>query len=176
MLRGVRFVVRVGLAVSAFVPALALVAGLRWGELGQVAAVLAGVCAAAGALLVVVLAALRHRQAEPLTCQQVQRADHRVLTFVLASTVPAGVVMLLAPRLWPALIALGGIFLLAALVYVRGGLFHLNPLLAIRYRVYEVTATNGTGVYLLSRARHIPQDAKLQCRFLTDEVAVQVGD
>lgn len=47
--------VRVGLAVSAFVPALALVAGLRWGELGQVAAVLAGVCAAAGALLVVVL-------------------------------------------------------------------------------------------------------------------------
>jgi hypothetical protein len=43
-----------------------------------------------------------------------------------------------------------------ALIYVRAGLYHLNPTLAIiGFRLYEVTAVNGAVTMLLTKSGYI---------------------
>ena len=164
---------RLGLLLSAFAPVVAAVVLARLPDLGWWAWVIVAACVMAVLLLLAVLAARGRRQPEPLTARQVRRADERVVQFTSSYLAPI-VVAVLVTAPGPALAATGLVILLLALIYVRAGLFHLNPVLAVWFRLYEVTATNNTVVYLLTPARHVPQSAPLQCHFLTDDVAIQL--
>lgn len=164
---------RLGLLLSAFAPVVAAVAIARLTDLGWWTWVIVAACVLAVLLLVAVLAALGRRQREPLTAKQVRRADERVVGFTGSYLAPIVVAVLVAAP-GPALGATGVLLTLLSLIYVRAGLFHLNPVLALRFRLYEVTATNNTVVHLLTPAGHVGQDAHLECHFLTDDVAIQL--
>ena len=65
--------------------------------------------------------------------------------------------------------------LLLVVIYVRAGMYHLNPTLAVLgYRLYKVTAASGAVTMLLTKTRHIPQQGVVQCRYLGDDVAIQL--
>jgi hypothetical protein len=75
----------------------------------------------------------------------------------------------------PTIIATSALMAFLALIYVRAGLYHLNPALAVLgFRLYEVTAVNGAVTMLLSRSRHIAQHGLLECRYLGEDVAIQL--
>ncbi|MFV0532224.1 MAG: hypothetical protein ACK5MR_01050, partial [Cumulibacter sp.] len=73
------------------------------------------------------------------------------------------------------LVATIALFLLLLIIYVRAGLYHLNPMLAVMgFRLYEVTATSGAVTMVLSKSRHFPQQGIVECRYLGDDVAIQL--
>jgi hypothetical protein len=106
----------------------------------------------------------------------VRRADERVLAFTSTYLVPL-VVALFGGAGTATVVGTSAVVVLMATIYVRAGLYHLNPTLALAgYRLYEVTATNGAVTMVLTRARHLHQEGRLACRFVADDVAIQMGD
>ena len=165
-----------GLLASAFAPVVALVAVLRLPELGIAGWIVLAACLAAVGFLALVLRGVRALQTRTVHTRMVRHADEKVLAFTASYVVPV-VVAAFAGGSTSALAATGGLVLLLALVYVRAGLFHLNPLLAVfGYRLYELTATNEAVTMLLTRARHLPQSGEVPCRYLGDMVAIQLGE
>lgn len=166
-------VVGVGLLASAFAPLVALLAVLKLTEFGWVSWALLGVCLAAVLLLAAVLRSLSKIQPRSIETASVRRADERVLAFTASNVVPV-VVALLGGAKGPAVAATWALVALLVVIYVRAGLYHLNPTLAVLgFRLYEVTATNGSVTMLLARRKHIPQHGLLECRYLGDDVAIQ---
>lgn len=168
--------VGVGLLTSAFAPVVALVAIVQLPQLGVMGWVMIGGSVAALAFLALVLRRVRVIQTRTIQTKTVRSADEAILAFTGSYVIPV-VVAAFAEDAIPALVAASGLLLLLVIVYVRGGLYHLNPtLLAVfGYRLYEVTASNETVTMLLSRAKHIPQSGQLDCRYLSDNVAIQIG-
>ena len=165
-----------GLLTSAFAPMVALLAVLRFAELGWAAGVLLAACALSLALLGLVLHQVQDIQNRVIESKTVRRADERVLGFTASFIVPV-VVAVFGQSSATTLIATVGLVLFLALIYVRGGMFHLNPTLAILgYRLYEVTAQNDTVTMLLTRATHLPQSGDIEGRYLGDDVAIQIGE
>lgn len=160
---------------SAFAPLVAVLALVRMDQLGWIGWVILGVCVAAVLLLALVLAGVAKLQERTVVSTSVRHADERVIAFTSSYLVPV-VVAAFAP---PELTTLAATLVLLAVlvvIYVRAGLYHLNPTLAvIGFRLYEVTVDNGTVVMLLSRARHIPQQGVVSGRYLGENVAVQWG-
>jgi len=161
------------LLASAFAPLLALVAILKLPSLGWVSwAILAG-CLLSLALLWLVLHSVAGLQSRPVESVEVRRADESVLAFTSSYVVPV-VVALFGDDI-AALVATIALVLLLVVIYVRAGLYHLNPTLAVLgFRLYEVTATSGAATMMLSRSRHLPQQGVVECRYLGEDVAIQL--
>lgn len=165
--------VSVGLLLSAFAPlaaALAVVLGEVWGPwvAGSVAVV---VLALAVGFLAGVLRTLGRMQVHRLDPSSVRAKDRDVVSFYSSWVVPVGAGLLARDALQAAVAA--ALALLLAVIYVRGRLFYLNPLLTLLgYRLYEVTATNGTQLMVLSRRAHLPQREALRVTYVGDTCAL----
>jgi hypothetical protein len=170
-------VVGVGLLASAFAPLVLIVAVLRVRELGLWGWILIGLSIVAMLLLVTVLRTAARIQAHTAQTRAVRRADERVLGFTGSYLVPA-VVVLFGGKDWVTAVATAVLVLLLAVIYVRGGLYHLNPVLALAgFRLYEVTEENGRVTMLLSRKNHLPQSGVVTYRRLGGDAAIQLrGD
>jgi MFS family permease len=166
-----------GLLTSAFAPLVAVLAILRFPELGLAGWGLLALCASAILLLVLVLRRLARIQERPVETKTVKRGDERVLAFTSSYLVPI-VVAAFGQASAPTLAATVAVVMLMAMIYVRASLFHLNPTLALMgYRLYEVTAVNGTVTMLLTRHPRLPQEGIVNCRYLGEDVAIQLrGD
>jgi len=166
-------IVGAGLLASSFAPLLALIAILKLPALGWVSwAILAG-CLLALVLLWLVFRSVARLQARPVEVSEVRRADESVLGFTSSYIVPV-VVALFSDDI-ASLVATIALVLLLVVIYVRAGLYHLNPTLAVvGFRLYEVTATSGAVTMVLSKSRHLPQQGVVECRYLGDDVAIQL--
>jgi Mn2+/Fe2+ NRAMP family transporter len=171
--------VRVGvglvLLASAFAPLVALLAVLRLPDLGWIAWLLIGLSVLAVGLLLLVLKALAGGQVRTIEAKEIKREDERVLRFMASYIVPL-VVAAFGGAALPTLLGTAGVVLLLALLYVRGQMYHLNPVLSLLgYRLYEVKQPTNAIVMVLSRRRHLRHDEPIRCRFLTDDVAFEAG-
>lgn len=172
--RNVKQVPGIWLLASAFAPLVALLAVLKLPELEWIGWAILGVCLLAELLLYVSLRSLSRIQTDPITTGVVKRADERVLAFASSYIVPV-VIALFGGSDATKVVGTAALVMLLAMIYVRAGLYHLNPTLAVfGFRLYEVTADNGTVTMLLSRASHIPQRGQLECHYLGPDVAIQL--
>ncbi|MFC7959215.1 hypothetical protein [Rhodococcoides kroppenstedtii] len=170
-----KMVVGAGLLLSAFAPLVALLALLNIGTFGWRSWLLLAGCALSVLLMKVVLTQLTRWQARGIEATSIRRADERVLAFTSSYIVPSVVALFggSAPQSVGAVCALVG---LLAVIYVRAGLYHLNPTLAVLgFRLYEVTSENGVVTMVLSRRGYIPQQDSLQCRYIGEDVAIDVA-
>ncbi|MGW8815555.1 hypothetical protein [Gordonia terrae] len=159
---------------SAFAPLVALLAVLKLPELEWVGWAILGSCVLAEVLLYLSLRSLSRIQTDPITTTSVKRADERVLAFASSYIVPV-VIALFGGSDATKVVGTTALVVLLALIYVRAGLYHLNPTLAVLgFRLYEVTAENGTITMLLSRTGHIPQRGQIECHYLGPDVAIQL--
>ncbi len=124
-------------------------------------------------VLVLVLRALGRVQVTRLRTTRVRARDLDVLGFVSSYVLPVAVALFAGETREDvaSLLLLG----LLAVVYVRAGLYHLNPALTLLgYRLYEVEQDNGAAVMVLTRERHLPQRGDLDARRLADGVLIQL--
>jgi hypothetical protein len=150
-------IVGIGLLASAFAPLIALLAVLKLTQLGWVSWFILAVCLAAVVLLALALRGLAKIQTRSIETTSVRRADERVLAFTSSYVVPA-VVALFGGSGAPTVVATCALVVLLALIYIRAGLYHFNPTLAVfGFRLYEVTAANGVVTMVLSKGNHIAQ-------------------
>lgn len=168
-----RRVTGLGLLVSAFAPLVAVLALVRLGQLGWVGWVILAGCVLAVVFLWLVLRSVSKLQERAVTSTSVRRADERVVAFTSSYVVPVVVAVFGAPGI-PSLVATLGVLALMVVIYVRAGLYHLNPTLAlVGYRLYEVTVDNGAVVMLLTRARHVSQRGEVRGQYLSEDIVVQ---
>lgn len=166
-------IVGAGLLASAFAPLLALIAILKLPTLGGISWAIVAGCLLSLVLLWLVLRNVAGIQPRPVESVEVRRADERVLGFTSSYIIP--VVVALFSNDIASLVATIALVLLLVVIYVRTELYHLNPTLAvIGFRLYEVTAAGGTVTMVLSRSRHIAQQGVVECRYLGDDVAIQL--
>lgn len=164
-----------GLLASAFAPLVAVVALVRLQQLGWVAWAILSACLLAVLFLGLVLRAVAGLQEREIVSAEVRRADERVVSFTSSYVVPV-VLAAFGPTDVPGLVATLGVLALMMVIYLRAGLYHLNPTLAVvGYRLYEVKAESGRLVMLLTRDRHLPQKGEVRGRYLSEYVAVQTG-
>lgn len=163
-----------GLLASAYAPLVALLAIIRIDQLGWVGWVILVACVASMLLLTIVIRALARIQARPLETLSVRRADDRVLAFATSYVVPVVITLFGGPKT-STFIATAALLVFMAVIYVRTGMYHLNPTLAVvGYRLYEVTAVNGSITMLFTRGRHLAQHGHLQVRYLGSDIAFQI--
>ena len=68
-------------------------------------------------------------------------------------------------------LALGFFVILIAVLYVRAGLFYVNPLLAVLgYRLFQVVTPGSATVVLIARRSFLPSDSVLHARRLSGYV------
>lgn len=68
-------------------------------------------------------------------------------------------------------VALGFFVILIAVLYVRAGLFYVNPLLAVfGYRLFQVVTPGNATVVLIARRSFLPSGGAVQARRLSDYV------
>ncbi len=162
------------LLASAFSPLLAVMVLLAaLGGEPWLTAVLMAVALAPIGILALVLRALWRVQATRLRTTRVRARDLDVLGFVSSYVLPVAVALFAGETREDvaSLLLLG----LLAVVYVRAGLYHLNPALTLLgYRLYEVEQDNGAAVMVLTRERHLPQRGDLDARRLADGVLIQL--
>ena len=159
---------------SAFAPLVALLAILNLTRLGRLGWVILAACAVSWLMLALTLKSLAGVQTEPLTSTAVKRADERVLAFASSYMVPVAIALFGGPDT-NKIAGTMALVLLLALIYVRAGLYHLNPTLAAcGFRLYEVSVENGAVVMLLSRSDRIPQAGRIECHQLGSDVAIQL--
>jgi hypothetical protein len=167
--------VGVGLLAAAFAPMVALLAVLRLDDLGRWGLVILAACVLAEALLYFVLRALRGIGTRTVESTSVRRADERVLAFTSGYVAPLVVAAFGKPQA-PTIIATAALVVVLAVIYVRAGLYHLNPVLAmLGFRLYEVTIENGSVTLLLTHADHLAQAGPIRCQYLSDDTAIQFG-
>lgn len=109
-------------------------------------------------------------QPRPLEATQVRKADESVLSFTSSYVVP--VVVALFGNDVASLFATLALVALLIVIYVRAGLYHLNPALAIAgFRTYEITGSDGAVTMLLSKSARFEQQGCISCHYLGDDVA-----
>ncbi|WP_350350467.1 hypothetical protein ABS642_13325 [Microbacterium sp. A8/3-1] len=167
-------VVGAGLLASAFAPLVALLAILKLNALQWTGWIIFAGCLASFVLLYFVLRSLSRVQARPVEVIQVTHEDERVLGFAASYVVPVVVAAFSGDDV-TSLLATSALTLLMMIIYVRAGLYHLNPTLAILgYRLYKITSTSGASTMLLTKGAHIAQQGVVECRYLGDGVAIQL--
>lgn len=163
-----------GLLASAFAPLIAVLAVVRWADLGVWAWILLGLCALSLLWLWAILASTARLQVHVVRTRAVKSADENVMRFTYSYLVPV-IVAVFAPPSLPSLVGEVMLVVLSAVIYVRGGLFHLNPTLSVLgWRTCEVTAASGEPFWLLTRAGHLPQQGEVAVRRLSASVAFHV--
>lgn len=168
-----KWVTGIGLLASAYAPLVAVLTLMRLGQLGWIEWAILGACVLAVAFLSLVLRSVYRVQERSIVTVSVRHADERVVAFTSSYIVPI-VVAGFAPSQTPALVATLVLLALMITIYVRAGLYHLNPTLAaIGFRLYEVTTETGTVVMLLARTGHIPQRGEVRVHYLSENVAIQ---
>lgn len=162
----------IGLLASAFAPVVAIVAALRLPQLGGWGVVVIAGCALAVGMLALSLRQLRGVQEETITTKAVKHADEKVLAFAASHIVPIVVAVFMTDSPQASLAGALSVLGLLGIIYVRGGLFHLNPVLAVvGFRLYEVTASNGALSFVLGKVDHLPQSGALRVHRYSSEVA-----
>lgn len=125
---------------------------------------IAGPFVLAGVLLVV----KRVVGAQDLTVSTAQSRDGDALAYVATYLVPFAAIAATTPREQGALALF---VVLMAVLYVRAGLFYVNPLLAIAgYRLFQVATPATATVVLIARRRYLPSGVVLKARRLSDYV------
>lgn len=165
-------VVATGLFASAFSPvlvALALVTtpfAVWWAD-----AALVTLCAAPALLVPLALRSARRVQATRLRFARVRRTDRDVLAFMASFVLPiASAFFAVDAAKWA---ATGVLLALLMVVYIRGQMFHLNPVLtALGYRSFEVESVDGVVVSVLSRRKSLPPGGTLLAVRFSDELYV----
>ena len=166
--------VGLGLFASAFSPvlvALALVTTPFDSVVPDLLLVL--VCAAPALIVGVTLRALRRLQDNRVRYVKVRRVDRDVLAFMASFVLPIATAFFAVDAArWA---ATGVLLALLVVVYVRGQLFHLNPVLsALGFRLFEVETAGGAVMTVLSRRRSLPEGSVLARRF-SDELYIDFG-
>lgn len=164
--------VATGLFASAFSPvlvALSLVTtpfDVWWADAGLVA-----LCAAPVAFVPLALRSAKRVQSTRLRFARVRRTDRDILTFMASFVLPiAAAFFAVDAAKWA---ATGVLLLLLMVVYIRGQMFHLNPVLAaFGYRSFEVENADGVVVGVLSRRRSLPPGGTLLAVRFSDELYV----
>lgn len=167
-----RALVATALFASAFSPvlvALALVStpfDLWWADIGLVVA-----CALPAAVVPLVLRSARRVQSTRVRFSRVRRTDRDVLAFMVSFVLPiASAFFAVDAGRWAATGVLLGLLMI---IYIRGQLFHLNPVLAaIGYRSFEVENVDGVVVSVLSRRRSLPPDGTVLAVRFSDELYI----
>jgi hypothetical protein len=121
------------------------------------------VLAVAGAASLSVLF-LVNRNVAPnvLAVAHVSSRDGDVLAYVVTYLVPFASISAHSARQQA---AVGVFFTLIAALYVRLGMFYVNPLLALLgYRCYSIDTRGGTSVVLITRDRFVRADRTLAAR------------
>lgn len=105
---------------------------------------------------------------QDLTVTTATSRDGDALAYVATYLVPFAAVSATTPREQGAL----ALFLvLIAVIYVRAGLFYVNPLLAIvGYRLFQIGTPKGASVVLIARRSYLPSGVVLKARRLSDYV------
>ncbi|WP_165068556.1 hypothetical protein [Marisediminicola senii] len=161
--------VGVGLFASAFSPvlvALALVSSPFASPVATTALVVA--CALPALLVGLVLRGAGRLQLSRIRYAKVRHTDRDVLTFMSSFVLPIAAAFFADdPQAWA---ATGVLLLLLVVVYVRGRLYHLNPILTVLgFRIFEVESESGLVVTVLSRRRGLPAETMTATRF-SDEL------
>lgn len=100
---------------------------------------------------------------QTLRINAVQVRDSDALSYVVTYIVPLGSLAATTGRQQAAIV----IFMaLIAVLYVRAGLFYVNPLLALLgYRIYQVATPSGVSATLLCRRTFVPTESQVSaCR------------
>jgi hypothetical protein len=160
---------------SSFSPLLVVFALLD--SFGRGAATVICWCLAAlGPLLLLgVFAVARRLEGVPLVAASNQRRDADVLAYVATYLIPFLTVNAVTLR---SRLAVGVFIALIALFYIRGEMYFLNPLLGVvGYRVFEVQtgAGDGSAVILVTKRRHIGDQANLRPVPLSDDIYWEPG-
>jgi hypothetical protein len=168
-----QFLISSGLLLSAFSPLLVILALVTspfpdlWANV-----VLAIVLALPMLLLIVALRATRALGVERLRTTKVRRRDGDNLSLVSSFILPIAVAVF-APEDVRAPASLV-VLVLLAVIYWRGGLQYLNPVLIVGgYHVYAVDLESGAEVFVLSRARHLPQKGTIDAGRFSDNILVE---
>lgn len=172
-----------GLLASAFAPLVAVLALVRIDQLAWASWVILGFCAISIGSLTLVLksatdAKMKEKsvQPEPKMSVSVRHADEQTLSFTSFYVTPI-VVALFAPPNSPAFWGTLGLLAIMVIIYVRTGLYHLNPTLAlIGYRLYEISTSNGRTFMLLSKNSHLRQKGTVYCTFIGDNSAIETKE
>jgi hypothetical protein len=132
----------------------------------------ARVCAAlafGGLLLsIVVFLGTRRLAAQSLHVESAQVRDGDALAYIATYLVPFAAITATTARERE---ALGLFVVLIAVLYVRSGLFYINPLLAlVGYRLFQVVTPGGASVVLLSHRRFLRSEITINARRLSDYV------
>lgn len=161
------------LFLSSYAPLLVVFALLDSFGKGWPSLICAALAIAAVLMLIVVLTVARRVAPQPLHVRRVQIRDGDALAYIATYLVPFAAVSLATGRERLALLLF---VLLIAVVYVRSGLFYVNPLLAlVGYRLYQVTTPKGATVILLTRRSFLRADTELRTRRLSDYVYWEVS-
>ena len=161
----------IGLFASAFSPVLVALALVTWPFASTAFNILLLVlCALPAAMVGLTLRAAARLQDNRVRYAKLRRTDRDVLTFMASYVLPIATAFFAADAArWA---ATGILLLLLIVIYVRGQLFQLNPVLAVLgYRLFELESDEGAFVTVLSRRRSLPQHSLLAKRF-SDELYI----
>ena len=148
--------VATGLFASAFSPVLvALVLVSTPFDTWWADATLVMACAVPAVLVSLALRSAKRVQTTRLRFARVRRTDRDVLTFMASFVLPIATAFFAVDAAkWAATGVLLGLLMV---IYIRGQMFHLNPVLAaFGYRSFEVENVDGVIVTVLSRRRSLP--------------------
>jgi hypothetical protein len=124
-------------------------------------------------LLFAVLRVARRFNGVELIAASSQRRDADVLAYVATYLIPFLTVNAVTVR---SRLAVAVFIALIALFYIRGEMYFLNPLLGVvGYRVFEVQTADGHAVTLITRRRHIGDQACLRPVPLADDIYWEPG-
>ena len=161
------------LFLSSFSPLLVVFALLDSFGRGVATAICVGLAVLGPLLLLGVLLVAKRLEGVPLAAATNQRRDADVLAYVATYLIPFLTVNAVTLR---SRLAVGVFIALIALFYIRGEMYFLNPLLdVVGYRVFEVQTADGSAVILITKRRHIGDQASLRPVPLSDDIYWEPG-
>jgi hypothetical protein len=124
-------------------------------------------------LLFVVLRVARSFNSVELVAASSHRRDGDVLAYVATYLIPFLTVNAVTLR---SRLAVAVFIALIALFYIRGEMYFLNPLLGVvGYRLFQVQTADGHAVTLITKRRHIGDQACLRPVPLADDIYWEPG-
>lgn len=166
-----QIVLGLALLASAFAPVVGISAIASAGGSNCTSWAILGVCALFGTFPLLVIKRIQTLQTDVIQTTNVCPADERVLAFTTTYLIAPVTAAVLKPgEFWSS----GLTIVFIAFVYIRGGLYYLNPSLALLgYRLFEVTTDNGSKLMVLSKRRHLPQKGLIIVRHFSNNSAIQ---
>ena len=159
---------QLALFLSSYAPLFGVFALLDSFGAGRPTLACLGLAAAGVVLLPAVLLPTLALKTQDLEVASAEVRDGDALAYIATYLVPFAAVTARDGRERAAL----GVFVaLLAVLYVRGELFYVNPLLAVvGYRLFKVVTPRGATVVLLSKRRFLQSNSVVPARRLSDYV------